>query len=113
MSKYQIEAERKAMEGTIVVGSKKGYAGRSAFDLEQMTKIIEMTNEERRRSSKITINCLVTPSFLVGSTREMNFAKKVHFLDILREEDILTNVSHRPPKLYSLKKDISQIVEII
>lgn len=42
-----------------------------------------------------------------------NFAKKLHSLEILKEEEILTNVSHRPPQLYSLKKDIGNIIEII
>jgi 8-oxo-dGTP diphosphatase len=42
-----------------------------------------------------------------------NFAKKILYLDILREEGINKNVSHRPPMLYSLKKDIGEIVEIL
>jgi len=42
-----------------------------------------------------------------------NFRKKVLSLDILKEEEIKTDVSHRPPQLYSLKKDIGEIVEII
>ena len=42
-----------------------------------------------------------------------NFAKKLLSLDILKEEGIKKDVSHRPPMLYSLKKDVGQIVEII
>jgi 8-oxo-dGTP diphosphatase len=42
-----------------------------------------------------------------------NFAKKLLSLDILRKEEIKRDVSHRPPMLYSLKKDIGKIVEII
>lgn len=42
-----------------------------------------------------------------------NFAKKILSLDILKEEEIKKDVSHRPPMLYSLKKDIGEIVEII
>ncbi len=42
-----------------------------------------------------------------------NFAKKILSLDILEEEGINRNVSHRPPMLYSLKKDIGEIVEIL
>jgi 8-oxo-dGTP diphosphatase len=41
-----------------------------------------------------------------------NFNKKILSLNILREEKIRKNVSYRPPKLYSLKKDIGEIVEI-
>ena len=42
-----------------------------------------------------------------------NFRKKVLSLNILREEAVMTGVSHRPPQLYSLKKGIGEIVEII
>ncbi len=42
-----------------------------------------------------------------------NFAKKILSLDILKEEGIKKDVSHRPPMIYSLKKNIGQIVEII
>jgi len=42
-----------------------------------------------------------------------NFTKKIITLDILKEEGIKKNVSHRPPTLYSLKKNIGEIVEII
>jgi len=42
-----------------------------------------------------------------------NFAKKILSLDILKEEEIKKDVSHRPPMLYSLKKDIGEIVEIL
>ena len=42
-----------------------------------------------------------------------NFAKKILSLNILKEEGIKRDVSHRPPMLYSLKKDIGDIVEII
>lgn len=42
-----------------------------------------------------------------------NFAKKLLAIDILDEEGIKKDVSHRPPMLYSLKKNIGEIVEII
>ena len=42
-----------------------------------------------------------------------NFRKKLFSLDILKEEEIKKDVSHRPPKLYSLKTTIGKIVEII
>lgn len=42
-----------------------------------------------------------------------NFAKKIISLDILKEEGINKNVSHRPPMLYSLKKNIGEIIEIL
>jgi len=42
-----------------------------------------------------------------------NFAKKILYLNILKEEGINKNVSHRPPMLYSLKIDIGKIIEII
>lgn len=42
-----------------------------------------------------------------------NFVKKIISLNILKEEGINKNVSHRPPMLYSLKKDIGEIIEII
>ena len=42
-----------------------------------------------------------------------NFSKKILFLDILKEEEIRRDVSHRPPMLYSLKKNIGEIVEIL
>ena len=42
-----------------------------------------------------------------------NFAKKIISLDILKEEEIKKDVSHRPPMLYSLKKNIGEIIEII
>ena len=42
-----------------------------------------------------------------------NFAKKLLSINILKEEGVRREVSHRPPMLYSLKKDIGEIVEII
>ena len=42
-----------------------------------------------------------------------NFAKKILSLDILKEEEIKKDVSYRPPMLYSLKKDIGEIIEIL
>ncbi len=42
-----------------------------------------------------------------------NFRKKILNLNILKEEEIDRNVSHRPPKLYSLKKNIGEIVNIL
>ena len=42
-----------------------------------------------------------------------NFAKKILSLNILKEEGIKRDVSHRPPRSYSLKKNIGEIVEII
>ncbi|MAG27571.1 NUDIX hydrolase [Candidatus Pacearchaeota archaeon] len=42
-----------------------------------------------------------------------NFVKKILSLEILKEEDIKKDVSYRPPKLYSLKKKIGEIIEII
>ncbi len=42
-----------------------------------------------------------------------NFRKKILSLGILKEEGIDKNVSHRPPMLYSLKKNVKNIVEIL
>jgi 8-oxo-dGTP diphosphatase len=41
-----------------------------------------------------------------------NFRKKILSLNILEEQEIQTDVSHRPPQLYSLKKKIGEVVEI-
>ncbi len=42
-----------------------------------------------------------------------NFAKKILSLDLLKEEGIKRDVSHRPPMLYSLKANIGEIIKII
>ncbi len=42
-----------------------------------------------------------------------NFAKKILSLNILKEEGINNDVPYRPPMLYSLKKNIGEIVEIL
>ncbi len=42
-----------------------------------------------------------------------NFRKKVLSLDILKREKVDYDVSHRPPQLYSLKKDVKEIIEIL
>ncbi len=42
-----------------------------------------------------------------------NFAKKLLSLDVLKEKSIKKDVSYRPPMLYSLKKNIPAILEII
>lgn len=42
-----------------------------------------------------------------------NFAKKILSLGILKEEGIKKEVSYRPPTLYSLKKNIGEIIEIL
>ncbi|MBI3334274.1 NUDIX hydrolase [Candidatus Pacearchaeota archaeon] len=42
-----------------------------------------------------------------------NFRKKILSLNILNKEEVKTDVSHRPPQLYSLKKRIPDIIEIL
>lgn len=42
-----------------------------------------------------------------------NFAKKLLSLNILMEMGIKKDVSHRPPMLYSLKKDVPEVIEIL
>lgn len=42
-----------------------------------------------------------------------NFRKKIISLNILKAEGTERKVSHRPPELYSLKKKIGEIIEII
>ncbi len=42
-----------------------------------------------------------------------NFAKKILSLGILIEEEIKRDVSHRPPRLYSLRKNTRDIIEIL
>lgn len=42
-----------------------------------------------------------------------NFIKKILSLNILKPEEIKTDVSYRPPQLYSLKKEIGEIIEIL
>ncbi|MEI6731078.1 MAG: NUDIX domain-containing protein [archaeon] len=42
-----------------------------------------------------------------------NFSKKILSLDILNEEEVKKDVSHRPPQLYSLKAKPNEIIEII
>ncbi len=42
-----------------------------------------------------------------------NFSKKVHSLNILKEVGIVKDVNFRPPKLYKLKSNVSEIVNII
>lgn len=42
-----------------------------------------------------------------------NFRKKILSLNILKEEEIKKDVSHRPPQQYSLKKNIEEIIQIL
>jgi 8-oxo-dGTP diphosphatase len=68
---------------------------------------------------------LLTEKFTMGQIQKIyelvfdrqfdkrNFAKKILSLDILKEEEIKKEVSHRPPRLYSLKKNIGEIIEIL
>lgn len=42
-----------------------------------------------------------------------NFRKKLLSLNILKEHEKMKKVSHRPPKLYSLRKKIGEIIEIV
>ncbi len=42
-----------------------------------------------------------------------NFRKKIMSLGILKKEEVQTDVSNRPPQLYSLRKQIGEIVEIL
>jgi len=68
---------------------------------------------------------LLPEKFTIGEIQEIyelvfekefdkrNFAKKILSLNILKEEEIKKDVSHRPPRLYSLKNKIGEIVEII
>lgn len=42
-----------------------------------------------------------------------NFRKKIESLNILKKEKLDTSVGYRPPQLYSLKKNIPAILEII
>ncbi len=42
-----------------------------------------------------------------------NFRKKILSLNILEEQEVMRNVSFRPPQLYSLKANIGEIVNIL
>jgi len=42
-----------------------------------------------------------------------NFRKKILSLDILDEQEVMRNVSFRPPQLYSLKANVGEIVTIL
>jgi 8-oxo-dGTP diphosphatase len=42
-----------------------------------------------------------------------NFRKKIISLGILEEQEVMRNVSFRPPQLYSLKANIGEIVDIL
>ncbi|MDP1695886.1 MAG: NUDIX domain-containing protein [archaeon] len=42
-----------------------------------------------------------------------NFFKKLHSLNILNEAGVKSDVPHRPPMLYSLKKNVPEIMEIL
>jgi 8-oxo-dGTP diphosphatase len=42
-----------------------------------------------------------------------NFNKKLRSLNILNEEELQKNVSYRPPQLYSLKKVVPKVIEIV
>jgi len=42
-----------------------------------------------------------------------NFSKKILSLNILKEEAIKRDVSHRPPQLYSLKSGTREVIEIM
>jgi len=42
-----------------------------------------------------------------------NFRKKILSLEILEEQEVMRNVSFRPPQLYSLKAGIGEIVNIL
>lgn len=42
-----------------------------------------------------------------------NFRKKLLSLNILKKEGVDKSVSYRPPELYSLKKNIGEIIEIL
>ena len=42
-----------------------------------------------------------------------NFRKKIISLDILEEEEVMRNVSFRPPQLYSLKANVGEIINIL
>lgn len=42
-----------------------------------------------------------------------NFRKKIILLDILEEQEVMRNVSFRPPQLYSLKANVGEIVNIL
>jgi 8-oxo-dGTP diphosphatase len=42
-----------------------------------------------------------------------NFNKKLRSLNILNEEELQKNVSYSPPQLYSLKKVVPKVIEIV
>jgi 8-oxo-dGTP diphosphatase len=42
-----------------------------------------------------------------------NFRKKLLSLDILEEQEVMRDVSFRPPQLYSLKKKVDEIINIL
>jgi len=42
-----------------------------------------------------------------------NFNKKIRSLKILNKESTQKNVSYRPPKLYSLRKNLPSIIEVV
>ncbi len=66
-------------------------------------------------SEKFTISQIQTLYEVVFNRKfdKRNFAKKIHSLNVLQDEGIVENTSYRPPHLYSLKKGIPDIIEII
>jgi len=64
---------------------------------------------------KFTINKIQTIYEIVFEKKfdKRNFAKKILYLNLLKGEGIKKDVSHRPPMIYSLKKNIGEIIKII
>lgn len=66
-------------------------------------------------SKKFTISQLQNLYEIVFKRKfdKRNFRKKLLSLDILKEEEVMKDVSYRPPQLYSLKNNIPKIIELI
>lgn len=66
-------------------------------------------------SDKFTMSELQTIYEIIMDKKfdKRNFRKKILSLKIVKQEEVKKDVSHRPPKLYSLKKQTGEIVEII
>lgn len=78
--KYQIEAQREVIEGTIILGSRIGYSGEKVFSLKDITRMLHSVNEERASCGKKTIPCITSPGVLTGRSTESRYQEEVYNL---------------------------------
>jgi hypothetical protein len=92
---YELEANRIALKGTVILGSKMGYTGKGVFVVEDIARVLDEVNVYRVAMGKTAVPCLISEAELVGRTGDAKYQEKVFRLEF--------SISPRSPPMAQAK----------